>query len=275
MILPTGFALPPLPYLVALVVGVGAVAALLYRERPPVTDDVVLALAPWMVAGAVGYVLFQIEAVPPGVRPLFGSPAVYLSTFVFAGAVWAATAADGWESTGLGLRSTPGALAVTGGLAAGAALGYAVEVGTRDGAIAAFWPTVSVVVAVAVTALAWGVLWLVFPIVDETGKAGPLVVFAHALDGVSTAVGGDVLGFGEQTPLSRAVLEFAASLPTEPLLGSGWLFIVVKVVVASAVLYLLADGVRERPREGYVLLAGVAAVGLGPGAHNVVLFAVA
>lgn len=37
----------------------------------------------------------------------------------------------------------------------------------------------------------------------------------------------------------------------------------------------MADYVREEPTEGYLLLGLVAAVGLGPGVHNLVLFSIA
>jgi len=67
-------------------------------------------------------------------------------------------------------------------------------------------------------------------------------------------------------------MEFAAHLPTEPYLGVGWLFVLVKVALVAVVVVLLADYVREVPGEGYLLLGLVAAVGLGPGVHNVLLF---
>jgi len=57
--------------------------------------------------------------------------------------------------------------------------------------------------------------------------------------------------------------------------GEGWLFLLVKLAVASAVVWLFAGYIRETPGEGYLLLGFVAAVGLGPAAHNLLLFAVA
>jgi uncharacterized membrane protein len=111
------------------------------------------------------------------------------------------------------------------------------------------------------------------PGVATTGRLGALAVGAHALDGVSTAVGIDLLGFSERTPLSRLVIEFGASLPTP--VGGGWLFVLVKLVVAAVVVVALTETVREAPTQGRLLLGFVAAVGLGPGAHNVLLFTVA
>ncbi|MCO8268932.1 DUF63 family protein, partial [Haloferax sp. AB510] len=107
------------------------------------------------------------------------------------------------------------------------------------------------------------------------GSLGLLAIFGHALDALSTAVGIDVLGFGERTPLSRIILEAAAALPTAEVIGVGWLFVLVKLVVAGFVVALLADYVREDPTEGALLLGLVAAVGLGPGVHNLLLFAIA
>jgi len=52
-------------------------------------------------------------------------------------------------------------------------------------------------------------------------------------------------------------------------------FLLVKLAVASAVVWLFAEFVRETPAEGYMLLGLIAALGLGPAAHNLLLFTVA
>jgi uncharacterized membrane protein len=44
------------------------------------------------------------------------------------------------------------------------------------------------------------------------------------------------------------------------------------VVLSVAIVALLAEYVEEAPAEGHLLLAGLAAVGLGPGVHNLLLF---
>jgi uncharacterized membrane protein len=99
-------------------------------------------------------------------------------------------------------------------------------------------------------------------------------VLGHTLDGVSTAVGVARLGFGERSPLSRVLLELGG-LPSLPVLGEGWLFLLVKVVVACAVVHLFVPYVRDAPSEGLPLLGFVAAVGLGPALHNLLLFSIA
>ena len=107
-----------------------------------------------------------------------------------------------------------------------------------------------------------------------TGAVGGLALGAHALDGISTAVGTTQLGFGERTPLSRLLLELDG-LPAIPILGDGWLFVLVKLVVASGVVWLFASYISEEPAEGNLLLGFVAAVGIGPAAHNLLLFSIA
>ena len=273
-ILPTGTTLPPTPYLAGVLVATLAVVLLLYRRSPAVTGRVVVALAPWMAAGAGLYALEQVGAVPAPLAPLTGSPTVYLTTFVVAGTVWAAVAkrpADGWR-----LRSAPGALVTTGALALWGVLIAALYVGGTAGTLSVVWPGAALLGGVALGGATWFVVRRYRPIqAARVGAAGLLVVVGHALDGVSTAVGLEVLGFSEQTPLSARVFELAGALPTAAYIGEGWLFVTVKLALAVGVALLLADFVREDPNQGNLLLAFVAAVGLGPGFHNVVLFAIA
>ncbi|MDY7081439.1 MAG: DUF63 domain-containing protein, partial [Halobacteria archaeon] len=79
------------------------------------------------------------------------------------------------------------------------------------------------------------------------------------------------LGFYEQTPLSRRILDFASTLPTAEYLGSGWLFIAVKLFLVVVVIWQFRNYVEMRPEKGYVALGFIAAVGLGPGIHNLLL----
>jgi uncharacterized membrane protein len=267
MVLPSGFALPPLPYLVAILALVGVAAAALYATRPEVTQAAVVAFAPWMVTGAAGYALFQVEVLPSVVAPLFGSPAVYLTTFGLAGLVWAV--GTRYDFLAPVLLLSVGTVAMVGTIL------LALAIGAQRGTLSLTWPVVSLVAGAALAGAAWAGARRLSVSVGDTGLVGLLVVFGHALDGVSTAIGADVLRFGEQSPLSRVILEAGAALPTAEFLGTGWLFVVVKLALAVLVVHLLGDLVREEPRSGYATLGVVAAVGLGPGAHNVVLFAIA
>ena len=274
MILPADFGLPELPYLIALVVAAALTVGVLYVRRPDVTVETVTALTPWMAAGGGLYALYQADTIPPGIAPLFGSPAVYISVGIVAGLLWAALtnddrSSDSWTPTG-----TPAILAGIGGLLLVAVLLVA-AVGPTPRSFGTP-PVVSVViilVSLAVSAAVWLAL-VRFTDVSEAGTVGAVTVFGHTLDGLSTAVGYDVLGFGEQTPLSRLIIETGGSLPTAEFLGAAWLFILVKVVLGAAVVVLFEEYVRSEPTEGYLLLGLIAAVGLGPGFHNLVLFVI-
>jgi uncharacterized membrane protein len=263
-LLPEGFALPPLPYLVALCLALAAVGGLLIRRRPPVTERTVLAFVPWMVVGAALHVLHVVGALPAAVRPLTGTPAVYLTVAVVGGATWLVADVGGDE------RLVAGVGGVCLSLAVAAALGVGAARGTLRLA-----PAVGILVVAGVVGwVTWGLLRRTRPDVAVTGRLGELAVLAHALDGVSTAVGVDLLGFGERSPLSRLVIEFAGTLPVADAVGQGWLFVLVKLAVAVAIVVALVGSVREEPVEGRLLLGFVAAVGLGPGAHNVLLFVI-
>ncbi len=269
VLLPEGFSLPPLPYLFGLLVAAAAVGYGLYRRRPAVTARHILGLAPWMAVGSCLHVLYVINGLPPALEPLAGTAAVYLTVGTLAGGIWLA-----------GLSSRPAAdipavLGVAGLVLLVPVVGVALTIGADRGTLTLFWPAVGTVGTVPLTAVVWAGLSRLRPEEAEiTGSVGQLALFGHVLDAVSTTVGVDILGFGERTPLSRWILEFAAELPTAELLGTGWLFMLLKVVLLSGVIVLFADYIEQAPAEGYLLLGFVAAVGLGPGVHNLLLFAV-
>lgn len=271
-VLPSGFGLPPLPYAVGLAAGVVVVAVLLALLGPPMGSWDVLALAPWMGLGATLHVLHVVGAFPPVVDPLFGAPAVYGTTFVVAGVVWlfaTVGAAAGFFASVARLMGVVGTNAL---LVFVAFLGL---LGVQSGTLDPLWPGVALLASVVVAGVAFVGLSVVYTDpVATTGKAGAFVVFAHVLDGVSTAVGVDVLGVAERSPLPRAIMSFAGDLPTAELLGVGWLFVLVKVVLALVLLSLFTDLVREEPYRGNLLLAAVAGVGFGPGFYNVLLYLV-
>jgi len=273
MILPTGFGLPPLPYLVVLVGGVVLVAALLVALEPPVDQRTVVALAPWMALGGALHALNQppVGLYGPALAPLFGTPSVYLTTFTLTGAVWLLLSFFGVRTghaeniaRNLGLVGTA-ILTVVLVLSAVTAL--------RSGLIDPVWPALSVLVSLVVAAVAVlaVALWRT-PLIVRARYAAPVVIFAHVFDGISTAIGTDVLGVSERSPVPRAIMEFAGSLPTASTVGSGWLFVVVKLAVAVAVVVLMDDYLREEPVEASLVLSLVVAVGLGPATNNVVLF---
>lgn len=265
MVLPEGFALPPLPHSAALLIGTVGIAWLLARTRPPVSSRLVLEAVPWIITGSALHTLYQLTAMPDSVLPFLGTPAVYISTFILAGGTLViATTSRRVPRTVFG-----GAGVVAFLLAVGVILGVAPAIHLE-------WLVLGVVASLIITAGAWVAFRRFTPSLSiEAPLVGQLVIFAHALDGVSTAIGVDLLGFAERTPASQAILDVAAALPTASILGTGWLFVLVKVGIAIAVVWVFADYVSEDPITGNLLLTGIIAVGLGPGAHNLLLYTVA
>ncbi|SDK05764.1 DUF63 family protein [Natronorubrum texcoconense] len=272
MVLPEGFVLPPWYLLVPILVVLAGVIALLWALEPPVTDQTVLAFVPWMMFGSALHVLHRLEAYPDQFETLFATPTVYLVTAIIAGGSWIV----GIFLYAGGLQSTIERFVGVAGTAFFTVFTMVIlNIGWEEGTFELFWPVISVVVAGIVTAVAWIALSLWFTDVAATTSAtGALVVFGHALDGVSTAIGYDVLGAAEDVPLSRLILEAGESLPTAEYVGAGWLFILVKVVLALVIVGLFKEYVEERPQQARTILALVAAVGLGPGVHNVLQFIV-
>ncbi|WP_436347172.1 DUF63 family protein [Natronorubrum sp. FCH18a] len=272
MVLPEGFMLPPWYLLVPILVVLAGVIALLWALEPPVTDQTVLAFVPWMMFGSALHVLHRFEAYPDQLELLFATPTVYLVTAVIAGVSWII----GIFLYAGGLQATIERFVGIAGTAFFTVFTMIIlNIGWTEETFEPFWPVISVVVAGVVAAIAWVALSLWFTdVAATTGATGALVVFGHTLDGVSTAIGFDVVGAGEDVPLSRLLLEAGESLPTAEYIGAGWLFILVKVVLALVIVGLFREYVEERPQQGRTVLALVAAIGLGPGVHNVLLFIV-
>ncbi|MFB6152589.1 MAG: DUF63 family protein [Haloarculaceae archaeon] len=278
-VLPSGLVVPPLPYVLALGALTAAAVAALYAVDPAVTDRHVLALSPWMVVGGAIHAFYQYGLVPPVLRPLAAAPAVYVTAFVLTAAAWvvAVAAADRAAPDGRDGDRVARLLGVAGGVVVLAALAGAYwhafgRVETR----ALAWLPLTAAAAALVTAPTYYLLRDRRPnAVAAVGAGAAVAVFAHSLDGVSTALGVDVIETGERSPIPRRIMDFAGSLPTAPYVGTGWLFVLAKLAVVSVLVVLLADYVEERPREGNLLVAFVAAVGMGPAANNLFLFLLA
>jgi len=144
-------------------------------------------------------------------------------------------------------------------------------------------PQVLVVTLAGATLSAWGTWWLVerfAPAVNAgTGRLGFVVIWGHAVDGVANVVGLDwmvALGAGPNLipkhPVNSAIVDITAStLPPAVLAVTGdtWPFLVVKLVAATAVVWLFDEQIFEdSPRYAIVLMVAILAVGLGPGTRD-------
>jgi len=287
-VLPSGLVVPPLPYVAALVVTGATVAAFLVSVRPRCDQLLVAALTPWMALGAVAHAFHQVESsidiYPAVLEPLFGAPAVYLTTFVAMGVCWSAVVFVGTLGGGTG-ENGPKYLGIAGGGLLAAFLIYAGYVGAFADA-SPFWPTVALLATIPASAVIYFMMtYWATAVVARARLVGGLVVFAHLLDGVTTAVGVDMLPDDEldvvsaaeladleRSPIPRIIMEFAGDLPTATFMGVGWLFVVVKLFVAIGIVVLFADYLEAEPLRANLLFAVVIVFGFGPAVNNLVLF---
>lgn len=263
MVLPSGFSLPPLPYLIVLGIGLGVVAWGGVVTNPRMRAGTVSGFVPWMLVGASFHVVYQLELVPVILRPFFGTPAAYLTTTVIAGGIWILS--DHYTTQTRSER-------VLVGTGSGVFAVVLVRIMLRNG-LAVWWPIIGILVSLVIAGVVWVVLRRIDTHATETaGWPGFFVVFGHGIDGVSTAIGIDILHLSERTPASDIILTLGSQLPTAPYIGSGWLFIVIKLVLASLIVVWFADYIDEAPTQAYLIFTFLIAIGLGPGVHNVLLY---
>jgi uncharacterized membrane protein len=233
------------------------------------TDSIAIAALPWAVIAASLSVLTRNIDLPETVSPMLSSPVAYLTVFVLTGCcclvVPTPEEVENSSPTVPKLLEWCGLLLITPIVAVTLAI---------DGQkLHLVWPAIGLVVSAAMTGILWSYLAARSPVTTtRTGVLGIAVLFGHLLDANTTLIGIDVLGFREQTPLPQSILELASTLPIADSLGVGWLFFLIKLVVAIAIVRILAVAVDTHHRP--VLLGVTAVAGLGPGVHNLVLYVV-
>jgi uncharacterized membrane protein len=272
------FVIPPLLHTAGLIVGTGFVIALLLAAKPPISQTTVLSFAPWIVVGAVLHVFYQLGVTlkqplyPDPIEPLFSAPAVYFTVFILMALIWAVStmfmtspdaARIGQYLSGLGLGTMAPLIALL--------LWRGTDPGVRP--MEPVFPVAGLLLALGGTfliSLAIG-FWRT-NMFRKVRYVGPLVLFAHLFDGITTAIGVDLLDATERSAIPQMIIEVGADLPTASAIGSGWLFVLVKLLVAAAIVLLFADYVNEEPVEANLLMGLIVAVGLGPGTYNFFLF---
>lgn len=245
-------------------------------------------LVPFMLfGGALRVVEDAMDAVPEGVEPaiqypastLLISPLIYFTVFfVTVGAlllsVWAhrkeLTETFEWPLAGLGTALLVGSL------------GYLVYLSVTTSYVY-FHPIFTVITMVGAVAIAVG-LWI--PIrrnvpwmASGTPVLGGVVLWAHAVDGVSNVIAldwGQELGLPHDLvpkhPVNRGIIEITESVLPESIasvIGTAWPFLLVKIAAALVVVALFDEEMLEEgPRFSVLLLIAVIAVGLGPGTRD-------
>lgn len=274
-----GFVVPSAPLLAVLIVGTIVAVAIIYSMQPPISERFVLAITPWVFSGATLHVFYQlgefynVQIYPPAIEAVFAAPSVYVTTFLAMAAIWILSFIIG---AGMGAHERSSQYLGGTGLGVAAVLLLLLVWQSLDptvGPLRVVVPLAGVILSLAVTFVVYIALgaWRTY-VIAEARLAGALVLFAHTLDGITTAIGVDVLGVGERSVIPELIIDFAADLPTASYIGSGWLFVVVKIAVAVLIVWAFADFVRDRPVQGYLLFAVVMVVGLGPAINNLLLF---
>lgn len=273
-----GFVVPD-PLLLAPLVGIAFVLlALLYSVRPPVRTREVLAFLPWIVLGSLLHVIYQMDValggslLPAPVDVLFSAPSVYLTTFIFLALVWvfsAMIASSADQSRRIAVR-----VGGTGAFALALVAAFAGWTAIQNFQVAPILPIFGLVASMGIAFVLYILigLWRAY-IIANAGYVGGLVLFAHIFDGITTAIGIELLDAAERSTAPQAILDVAADLPTADTLPDVWLFVAVKITLAIAIVVLFHSYVEEHPSEGHLFLAGIIAVGLGPATHNFLLFA--
>jgi len=148
---------------------------------------------------------------------------------------------------------------------------------------AGFYPQMSLLVLAGSAVLAYGLYRLLdryLPVVNAgTGRTGLVVLFAHAVDGVANVIAADWLDpigipveYGAKHPVNRFIVDVTEAVQpagVSAVIGTSWPFLAIKLVAATAVIYVFDRTIfEENPRYAIVLLVAIVAVGLGPGTRD-------
>ncbi|MCU4799199.1 DUF63 family protein [Halobacteria archaeon HArc-gm2] len=271
------------------------VGAYFFLERYGLARDVDLyyPLVPFMLLGGTLRVVEDAtdKAVAAGVEPLISyplnsllvSPIIYFVMFAFTLAVLFATVV--LEDRGV-VDDSYRALGTVGVALLGVNMAYLAYLGATTEYVYLF-PQMLAVTVVLASAIAYGV-WRAIEgrwpeVVGATGAVGFFVLWGHAIDGVANVVSADFIhdigipenfNYYPKHPANAFIIDVTQSLQPASLsavVGTSWPFLVVKMVVASLVLWLFTDEfMEESPRYSLLLLVAVTAVGLGPGTRDMV-----
>jgi len=275
-------------YVLVLLLALGGVVLLLRRLDIGTDRRFFYALTPFVFFGGALRVVEDATDAAPGAETLLAypwntlviSPIIYVTVFAITlvavlGAVWAHRRGfvDDYARPlfGAGLAVLLATFAVL------FALGLGVDPRVS------FHPQVLVatlVVATGTAALTWVLVERFAPEVNRgTGFVGAVVVWGHAIDGAANMIGLEwltALGAGPNLvakhPANRLIVEWTASLlpaGIQSVIGAAWSFLLVKLVVATIVVWAFDERIfEESPRYAVLLMVAVLAVGLGPGTRD-------
>ncbi|WP_336002767.1 DUF63 family protein [Halorientalis halophila] len=277
-------------YMIVLLFGLIGVLQLIRRLGVGTDRNLFFALVPFMLfGGALRVVEDANDAVPEGVsqaiaypwNTLLISPIIYVTVFLVTLGSLLVTV---WLRRRGRVDSYARPMMAAGSAAFLLTFGYLVALSfTAD--YVDFHPQVLLSVVVIATALSVAVYAAVEKyrpgINAGTGLIGLVVLWGHAIDGVANVVAADWLGalgvdlnYTPKHPANEFIINTASAILPSGLVtafGSSWPFLVVKLLVALAVVWIFDEAIfEESPRYALLLLTAIVAVGLGPGTRDVI-----
>ncbi|PSP92780.1 hypothetical protein BRC78_02685, partial [Halobacteriales archaeon QH_8_68_33] len=278
-------------YMVILLFAILGVLHLLDRIEVGEDRRLVVALLPFMLFGGALRVVEDVtdSAVRAGVEPiltyplntLFISPIIYVTVFLVTLVAVLASLRLGSADV---VRNRYRALGGIGAAVLGVTLAYLFWVAfTTD--YVDFYPQVLVVDVGLASVLAYA-LYVGADRYDPeinrgTAAAGLVVLWAHAIDGVANVVAADWLpalghpidSYSAKHVINRLIIDVTRTVQPAELsaaIGTSWPFLVVKLAVAVAIVWLFNETIfEESPRYAVLLLVAASAVGLGPGTRDI------
>ena len=265
-VLPLDFILPPAPYIIFILGFACLIAFILWKIGIEINEKTIVALVPWMAFGSSLRVLSLVGIAPGEMNYFLGNPIVYITTFIIGGIVWSLGAHFGGNSRVDQIVFAGGSICFVG----------VIGIITSNGLSHSLWPFFGLILSILVSVGVWKIIqYKKSEIPIALGSTGFLLVLGQTVDGISTAIGIDILNFNEQTPISKIIIDFAGRLPSSDIIGAGWLFVCVKIGLAVYMAVLFTEYIREKPLNARICLIIMIAVGIGPGIHNLILYSVA
>jgi len=279
-----------LSYMVVLIFMLAGVYLLLQRFDLDPYSEFFFAVVPFMLFGGAlrtvedSFVAAQRAGVSPAVD--FPASAALISPFIYFTVFFIALAAflvaKYLERSGI-TDTYHYPLAAMGATVLALTVGYLVQLSFTTEYVD-WYPLVTVATVGLATVFAAGAYYGLerfVPRVNEgTGLMGAVVVWGHAIDGVANVIASDWTGvfgipgsgYSAKHVVNRILIDVTNAVQpasVTEVIGNSWTFLVVKLVVAIAILAIFDDQFfEESPRYAVMLLGAILAVGLGPGTRD-------
>jgi uncharacterized membrane protein len=274
--------------MVTLVFMLIGVLFLLRRLEVAEERELVFALVPFMLfGGALRVVEDAFDATPAGVEPLVTYPlnTLIISPVIY-GTVFLVTLAALLGSVALERRDIveayENALAVIGSVFLLLTVGYLAVLAVTTAYVSLHLQmlVVTLVLATALAIAVYAGLEAYYPEVNAgTVRVGLVVLWAHAIDGVANVLAADwmdalgiPLSYSPKHPANRIIIDVTETVQPasiQSVIYTSWPFLVIKLLLATAIIWLFDDRFfEESPRYAVLLLVAIVAVGLGPGTRD-------